>query len=90
MFSVAQMAIHINARRFVKKRKLPRNTVVVEASDELLGAFEEMCRVNMWTKGEVLEHLLEYAVKAGVDLTYPIHRLRLRKHRGQKWHPPTF
>ena len=66
---------------------LPRKWFNTEAPDNLVEAFENMCRENEWTKGEVLEVLLEFAVSEGPRLAFPVHRLRVRKKRCAVWQP---
>jgi hypothetical protein len=56
---------------------------------ELLETFEEMCRIKEWTKHEVLEYLMEYAIREGNKLAYPLHRWRVIRHyKGELWHKP--
>lgn len=71
-----------------KNPPLPRQWVNTEASDELLAHFDSMCHRNEWTRGEVLEVLLELAIEEGPRLAFPVHKLRLRKKRCNKWQPP--
>lgn len=67
------------------------NTTITSTghNPELIEAFEEMCRMNEWTKREVLEYLMEYALRERNKLAYPLHRWRvLRYHKRMQWHKP--
>ena len=59
------------------------------APEELVHEFEELCRRMQWTRDEILELLLEYAVREGSSLALQVHKNRLRRARGKKWQPPS-